>query len=69
MLVQSRRREIRLQPESGGLMISLRNLDRTKIVPVPREVHLEKIRRFKEAQEKLEQRCKELGIPVPIMVM
>lgn len=58
-----------MQPESGELMISLRNLDPSKIKPVSRDVTLEKIRQFKEAQEKLEQRCKELGIPVPIMVM
>lgn len=48
-------------------MISLRNIDRTKIKPVSREEHLARIKVFTDAQKRYEQVCKEMGIePVPI---
>jgi len=49
-------------------MIKLSNLDPSKIKPSPREETLERLKKWTEAQEKLEKVCKELGIPVPVMV-
>jgi len=49
-------------------MVTVMKLDLSKVNSVPPEFHLEKIRQFQEAQTKLEQVCKEKGIPVPIMV-
>jgi hypothetical protein len=49
-------------------MVRLSQLDRSKIKPRPREWHLQQVRQFQAAQEALEKRCAELGIPVPVMV-
>ena len=49
-------------------MIKLSHLDKSKIKPSSREETLERLKKWTEAQEDLERVCKELGIPVPIMV-
>lgn len=43
-------------------------LDRSNIKPCSREEHQRKLDQFFKAQQKLEERCRELGIPVPVMV-
>lgn len=50
------------------MMIGLRKIDTSKIKPMSREEHTAKIAQWFEAQRKLEEICKEKGIPVPIMV-
>ena len=49
-------------------MIKVTKLDLSKIKPTSRQENLERLKRWTEAQEELERVCKELGIPVPIMV-
>lgn len=46
----------------------LSDLDRSLIPPQSREQQLARIQQWKDAQAKLEQTCKEQGIPVPVMV-
>jgi len=46
----------------------LRNIDRSKIKPASRAEQLERLKKFQDAQVNLERTCKELGIPVPVMV-
>ncbi len=43
-------------------MVSLNRIDRSKIKSIPREVHLERIKRFMDAQANYERVCRELGI-------
>lgn len=53
----------------GSGMIPITEWDRTKIKPQTREEQLERLQRWQEASDQLEKTCKELGIPVPILVM
>lgn len=48
--------------------LRLRDIDRSKIKPRGREETLAILRRFQNAQDRLEKRCSELGIPVPQMM-
>lgn len=47
---------------------SLKNIDRSKTPLRSREEHLAILERWKEADKRLQKRCEELGIAVPIMV-
>lgn len=49
-------------------IVGLSKMDLSKIQPKPREWHLAQVRKFQEAQADLERTCKELNIPVPVMV-
>ena len=46
----------------------LSDLDRSKIPPQSREQQLARLQQWKDAQADLERTCKELNIPVPVMV-
>lgn len=48
--------------------LRLRDIDRSKIKPRSREETLARLQRFSVAQKELEQRCAELGIPVPQLI-
>lgn len=51
-----------------NLLDGMDKITRAQIKPHSRDEHLVRIERWNEAQRKLEEICKEKGIPVPIMV-